>query len=135
MFLTLEVFAMIITGSAAIISNALSPLSWLLHWKFLLLHCCFCCRNCKGSRFSIILWCLDSLFCVAASWGGFISRTGLFPFLWCCSSYSCSSIAGIFFLNLYFFYQRNLVSFYVVILYCLQNCKYCLITNWNINFD
>ena len=41
MFLTLEVFAMIITGSAAIMSNVLSPLSFNLHWKFLVLHLLF----------------------------------------------------------------------------------------------
>lgn len=116
MFLTLEVLAMIITGSAAIISNVSNPLSYLLHWKFLLFHCCSCCRNCTGSRLSIILWCLDTLFCVSASWGGFIYCNGLFPFLWRCSSNSCSSIAGKVLFYLIFLYQRNLINFSGVIL-------------------
>jgi hypothetical protein len=35
--------------------------------------------------------------------GGFISRTGLFPFHWCCSSYSClSTTCKVFFKKIIF---------------------------------
>lgn len=94
MFLTLEVLAMIITGSAAIMSNVSSSLSlpYAVKFVFSLL---FCHRNCEGSSFSIILWCLGSLFCYSPYWGSFIHCHGFFSFLWCCSSNSRSSITGI----------------------------------------
>jgi hypothetical protein len=59
MFLTLEVFVMIITSfaTAVIISNDLSPFSLIITLESIIDPLFFCRKNCKGSRFSIILRC------------------------------------------------------------------------------
>jgi hypothetical protein len=77
MFLTLEVFVMIITGSAAavIISNDLSPFILIITLESIIAPLFFCRKNCKGSRFSIILWC----FFIVLEWFHFSHWIVSFP--------------------------------------------------------
>jgi hypothetical protein len=134
MFLTLEVLAMIITGSATIISNVSSSLSLVpynMQRVFCVFHCLFCHRNCEGSSFSSILWCLGSLFCCSPYWGSFIYSNGPFPFLWCCSFNSCSSITGMS--KKQGCFDFTIINTEVLIDFTLSRHKYCLITILNIS--